>query len=188
MRFLMDNDVDMTVRDWLTNRNREPEVRPLERVDISAVLSKCRKVVYKPKSLMWGKGKIEADQTECPVCLEKLVAKDKLFLLPCNHHFHVDCLTPWIKRNHACCPCCRADILGGPKKVEKVSTSNSSAGIFNSRPLAINLGSGLRSVSTTSGQSSSNRSSSGGDAWEGLHEYIMATLAEVDVELHRLMH
>ncbi|KAI5064234.1 hypothetical protein GOP47_0020904 [Adiantum capillus-veneris] len=119
------NVMDRLFTDWLllTNRDREREEKRPERVDTAAVLRKCRKMVYKPSSSLWGKAKADVDQSECPVCLEKLVAKDKLFMLPCKHQFHVDCLTPWIKRNHACCPCCRADIRWGPKKDARASAA-----------------------------------------------------------------
>ncbi|MCO5580370.1 hypothetical protein L7F22_034237 [Adiantum nelumboides] len=182
---------------WLINRSREREEKPPERVDTAAVLRKCRKVVYKPSSSLWGKAKAETDQSECPVCLEKLVAKDKLFMLPCKHQFHVDCLTPWIKRNHACCPCCRADIRRGPKKDERASAAtNDRNSIMNFRQWRPGRGLDRRLEGIAAGRndipsnSNTRNSSSGeedGDAWEGLHEYIMTALAEVDAELNRFM-
>ncbi|KAI5064237.1 hypothetical protein GOP47_0020907 [Adiantum capillus-veneris] len=156
---------------WLTSRSREREEKPPERVDTAAVLRKCRKVVYKPSSSLWGKAKADADQSECPVCLEKLVAKDKLFMLP------------YIRR--------------GPKKNERASAAiNDGNPIMNFRQRRTGRGIDLRGEGSTAGrnvvvQNSITRSSSMGeedvDAWEGLHEYIMAALAEVDAELNRFM-
>lgn len=108
---------DTRVRDLIVSRSLDNDGSyEAPTIDVTAVLGKCRKVVYKPRPTNSGRGKAEVDQNECPVCLEKFVAEDQLLLLPCNHRFHSNCIIPWIKTNHARCPCCRADILVGVKK------------------------------------------------------------------------
>ena len=48
----------------------------------------------------------------CAVCIENLEKEDRFnrpTKLPCGHHFHFDCVLPWLQE-HARCPCCRAPI------------------------------------------------------------------------------
>jgi len=47
---------------------------------------------------------------ECPICLEKLLIGDKVYLFPCCHYFHKDCITDWVFRDNVC-PSCR-DTIG----------------------------------------------------------------------------
>eukprot|EP00252_Welwitschia_mirabilis_P011802 TRINITY_DN26239_c0_g1_i1.p1 TRINITY_DN26239_c0_g1~~TRINITY_DN26239_c0_g1_i1.p1 ORF type:complete len:212 (+),score=5.14 TRINITY_DN26239_c0_g1_i1:118-753(+) len=54
----------------------------------------------------------EKESTECAICLEDLKAKDEVGRLPCQHVFHVDCITPWLK-SHVMCPVCRLDLSDG---------------------------------------------------------------------------
>ena len=195
MRFLMNNNTEIrtvTAAEMVSNTNtRETDARTSqehEHVNALAVLRKCRKVVYKPtrSTRLWKKGKEESDQSECPVCLETFVAKDKLLSLPCHHHFHADCITRWIKRNHGCCPVCRADILEGPDSKGKISTNLGSSSISFCPG-----GFHLRGIVSRHSHSYSRRERSyshGDDGWEGMQDYIMAALAEVDDELSRLVH
>mmetsp|Transcript_25062 Transcript_25062/g.64724 ORF Transcript_25062/g.64724 Transcript_25062/m.64724 type:complete len:324 (+) Transcript_25062:46-1017(+) len=48
----------------------------------------------------------EADEIECPVCLEHFQAGERLKRMPCKHAFHRECLAPWLERR-ATCPTCR---------------------------------------------------------------------------------
>ena len=156
----------------------ETERRP--RVNAYAVLKKCQKIVYKDRCHMWpGKvGKLDSEQSECPVCLEKILPKEKLFLLPCKHRFHIECLTPWIKSNHGCCPLCRADILGTSSKIDRRSGSYRSTLIsaINFRPRRL-----YRRNSDIGPRRSHN------DEWELLHEYVRTSLGEMDDQIIRLV-
>lgn len=45
----------------------------------------------------------------CTICFEPFEIKSLVTKLPCNHSFHMDCLTPWFKdRNN--CPLCRYEL------------------------------------------------------------------------------
>ena len=48
---------------------------------------------------------------------EKYKEYQKVFFLPCKHHFHVDCILPWFEKNHIC-PTCRFDLNEGEKGFE----------------------------------------------------------------------
>ena len=45
-------------------------------------------------------------QNECPICLENLEVGDEVYLLPCCHYFHTECLKDWVFRDNVC-PTCR---------------------------------------------------------------------------------
>ncbi|CAL0326315.1 unnamed protein product [Lupinus luteus] len=42
----------------------------------------------------------------CAVCKDEIAVNDKAKILPCNHLYHCDCITPWLL-NHDSCPICR---------------------------------------------------------------------------------
>jgi hypothetical protein len=44
---------------------------------------------------------------DCSICLEKIEDCDKIYVLMCNHIFHVECLNKWNKNT---CPYCRSEI------------------------------------------------------------------------------
>ena len=43
---------------------------------------------------------------ECPICFEKEKTKETVELTQCGHHFHINCILPWISC-HNSCPLCR---------------------------------------------------------------------------------
>lgn len=45
----------------------------------------------------------------CPVCKEEFAEDDKCMDLPCLHHFHEECLMPWLNQ-HDSCPICRYEL------------------------------------------------------------------------------
>ena len=59
------------------------------------------------------------DSTEktCAICLVNYKAGNKVFFLPCTHHFHIECIMPWFEKNHHC-PNCRFDLNEGQTKEE----------------------------------------------------------------------
>ncbi|KAK4456683.1 hypothetical protein QBC42DRAFT_190428 [Cladorrhinum samala] len=46
---------------------------------------------------------------KCVVCVEDMVKGEKATVLPCNHFFHGECVTPWLKE-HNTCPVCRHSV------------------------------------------------------------------------------
>ncbi|KAL5997772.1 hypothetical protein ACLOJK_008702 [Asimina triloba] len=46
------------------------------------------------------------DGKECTICLEEFIANQRVLITPCNHMFHKECITPWVK-SHGKCPVCR---------------------------------------------------------------------------------
>lgn len=48
---------------------------------------------------------------QCSICFEEYVAQDTVLQLPCEHVFHDQCITRWLKL-HGTCPVCRKDMTG----------------------------------------------------------------------------
>lgn len=46
----------------------------------------------------------------CVVCQERFQHNENLKLLPCNHHFHVECIDKWLFENKTC-PLCQKEII-----------------------------------------------------------------------------
>jgi len=53
----------------------------------------------------------QAEQQNCPICLEAFQRGALLTSLRCQHYFHVDCLGRWFRRSTQC-PLCRHDYGG----------------------------------------------------------------------------
>ena len=55
--------------------------------------------------------KIQKEDTKCSICLSWYESDDELRVLPCSHHFHVDCADEWFKIT-ATCPLCVRPVAG----------------------------------------------------------------------------
>lgn len=49
------------------------------------------------------------DKPKCVICVDEMAKGEKASILPCNHLFHGDCVTLWLKQ-HNTCPVCRRSI------------------------------------------------------------------------------
>lgn len=58
--------------------------------------------------------KIQKEDTKCSICLSWYDSGDELRILPCLHHFHLDCADEWFKIT-ATCPLCVRPIDGGSR-------------------------------------------------------------------------
>jgi hypothetical protein len=47
--------------------------------------------------------------SKCVICVDDLAKGEKAAVLPCDHFFHGECVTPWLKQ-HNTCPVCRRSI------------------------------------------------------------------------------
>ncbi|KAJ0240490.1 E3 ubiquitin protein ligase RIE1 [Hirschfeldia incana] len=53
-----------------------------------------------------------AEDADCCICLSSYEDGAELHTLPCNHHFHSNCIVRWLKMR-ATCPLCKHNILRG---------------------------------------------------------------------------
>lgn len=52
---------------------------------------------------------LQTDEKSCSICLDEFVPESKLYIIPCNHLFHKECLKDWVAENYKC-PVCRGEI------------------------------------------------------------------------------
>ncbi|GAB2282628.1 hypothetical protein Dimus_017167 [Dionaea muscipula] len=53
---------------------------------------------------------IKDDIGPCVICQEDYDGREDVGKLPCGHHFHLDCIKPWLLRKNSC-PICKAPVL-----------------------------------------------------------------------------
>ena len=46
---------------------------------------------------------------ECSVCKDQFEINQKIKKIPCKHHFHLECIMPWLKERNSC-PVCRYEL------------------------------------------------------------------------------
>ena len=52
---------------------------------------------------------LQTDDKSCSICLDEFVPESQLYIIPCNHLFHKECLEGWVAENYKC-PVCRGEI------------------------------------------------------------------------------
>ncbi|KAM7201234.1 hypothetical protein V8F20_004980 [Naviculisporaceae sp. PSN 640] len=52
------------------------------------------------------------ENPKCVICVDEMAKGEKATILPCNHLFHGECVTHWLKQ-HNTCPVCRRSIEEG---------------------------------------------------------------------------
>ena len=52
---------------------------------------------------------LQTDDKSCSICLDEFVPESQLYIIPCNHLFHKECLEGWVAENYKC-PVCRCEI------------------------------------------------------------------------------
>jgi hypothetical protein len=58
-------------------------------------------------------GNISEEDAVCAICLNNYQDNEKLSTLPCQHHFHQECVGTYLKGFNRLCPICRQDIAKG---------------------------------------------------------------------------
>ncbi|XP_033750157.1 E3 ubiquitin-protein ligase RNF115-like [Pecten maximus] len=52
-----------------------------------------------------------SETIQCSICMEDFSLNEVVKKLPCEHHYHKDCIVPWLEM-HGTCPVCRKDLNG----------------------------------------------------------------------------
>ncbi|URE30998.1 RING [Musa troglodytarum] len=72
----------------------------------------------------------------CAVCRDEISLKEKAKRLPCSHHFHGDCIFPWLAIRNSC-PVCRHELPTDDPEYENWKAQRSSpAGATTEEPVA----------------------------------------------------
>jgi len=67
-------------------------------------------------------GYLEEDDSSCAICLSDYILDDKIRILPCKHHFHLECVDRWLIINKTC-PFCKRDITNTTSNNNNKSTT-----------------------------------------------------------------
>lgn len=67
-------------------------------------------------------------ENSCAVCKDEFGVGESCLVMPCKHHFHNDCLLPWLKERNSC-PVCRYELPTDDedferRKKEKLNVNN----------------------------------------------------------------
>lgn len=68
---------------------------------------------------------------QCSVCMEDFSLDEEVKKLPCDHHYHTDCIVTWLKM-HGTCPVCRKDLNGEDTSLKDSITPILDEGSLNS--------------------------------------------------------
>ena len=49
-------------------------------------------------------------ESNCSICMSQMLKDEKITLLNCNHNFHYECITPYLKEYNYKCPICRSEV------------------------------------------------------------------------------
>ncbi|XP_047334984.1 E3 ubiquitin-protein ligase Praja-2-like [Impatiens glandulifera] len=52
---------------------------------------------------------LQKENLNCAVCKDGIVVDEKVTMLPCNHHYHFECIVPWLNVRNTC-PLCRYEL------------------------------------------------------------------------------
>lgn len=64
---------------------------------------------------------VSSSQEACAICVDDFKDADRMRVLPCNHHFHMECIDEWLINHSDLCPLCKKQVPNGS------STSSSPA-------------------------------------------------------------
>ena len=74
-------------------------------------------------------------ENSCAVCKEEFTVGEECLLMPCQHHFHGNCLLPWLNERNSC-PVCRYELPTDDedfeeRKKQKMNANNSNLNVSN---------------------------------------------------------
>ncbi|KAL4726859.1 hypothetical protein ACLX1H_005749 [Fusarium chlamydosporum] len=72
-------------------------------------------------------------KAECTICIDEMKEGDMATFLPCNHWFHEECVTLWLKE-HNTCPICRTPIEKNDRNGSNNSGNNNDGSNQSQRP------------------------------------------------------
>ena len=59
--------------------------------------------------------------SDCCICLEDYDSKEEVYILPCEHTYHPDCIKLWLKERRTC-PMCKSDVMKPLELLEQGSS------------------------------------------------------------------
>lgn len=77
-------------------------------------------------------------ENTCAVCKDEFTIGELCLLMPCKHHFHKDCLIPWLKERNSC-PVCRYELPTDDEDFENRKKKNLNRNTSNNSRITNNV-------------------------------------------------
>ncbi|PPR91470.1 hypothetical protein GOBAR_AA29214 [Gossypium barbadense] len=108
----------LTDRDGATDEeiDRLPKYRFQRTADLEKVNGEIYNIMTESNTDTPTERILSREDAECCICLSAYEDGTELRELPCDHHFHCNCIDKWLYIN-ATCPLCKFNILKGSKEV-----------------------------------------------------------------------
>ena len=71
-----------------------------------------RKAIRSLEKRKFAEGMLDEEDATCSICLTEYETGEPLRILPCEHHFHSECVDVWLRKNRSC-PLCKHQINEG---------------------------------------------------------------------------
>lgn len=71
---------------------------------------------------------LEKNNAVCAVCKDEILLAEKVKRLPCSHHYHGDCIVPWLSIRNTC-PVCRHELPTDDPEYEHMKSQRTGRGL-----------------------------------------------------------
>lgn len=71
---------------------------------------------------------LEKNNVVCAVCKDEILLEEKVKRLPCSHHYHGDCIVPWLSIRNTC-PVCRYELPTDDPEYEHMKSQRTGRGL-----------------------------------------------------------
>ncbi|KAJ3683376.1 hypothetical protein LUZ60_013603 [Juncus effusus] len=119
LRRFIQNSLPRISSEWNLRTTPEQEDPGLTENEFKSAMKQLKKHVYQPSyppEKAYKRSKSESrrkeielevekheEEKDCSICLEAFTRNEQVLVTPCQHMFHSDCITPWVK-SHGNCP------------------------------------------------------------------------------------
>ena len=78
----------------------------------------------------------EPSDFHCAICIDDFDETDmeQVLKLPCGHHFHIDCIVPWLTERQSKCPLCKFDVMAFVQEAAEEQAGGGASGGLSSSP------------------------------------------------------
>ncbi|XP_059641828.1 uncharacterized protein LOC132283820 [Cornus florida] len=98
----------------------------------------AKSVVENLPAVVLTKEELKEDNVVCAVCKDAILAEEKVTRLPCQHHYHGDCIVPWLSIRNTC-PVCRYELPTDDPDYEQRKTRRDSIGLLQDMQVRFNF-------------------------------------------------
>lgn len=98
----------------------------------------AKSVVENLPSVILTKEYVQENNVVCAVCKDDIFVEDKATRLPCSHHYHGECIVPWLNIRNTC-PVCRFELPTDDADYERRKQRRDGLGLLDDLQVRYNL-------------------------------------------------